>query len=211
MGETIRLEEFTGTIQNKLVAVWHTTETPWLPTEFMLSQYITRILVVGRTSPMSMSLAADPSWTQVWRSPGGIEWSCLAGILPHMPGPILIVIGPDIVLTPKLLSAIRGVMTIVMRSPSASGWPAAGPAPDHVFFPVVPPMGALQEWQSKATPRGLDFKTLLPQLTAQQYGLTVADGAWHWYKPADSPPLATLTVLQIARQIHIMGSLLESL
>ena len=130
-----------------------------------------------------------------------------------MPGPILIVIGPDIVLTPKLLGVLKGVMTIVMRQPSvsASGWPAAASAPDHVFFPVVPPMGALQEWQSKATPRGLDFKTLLPQLAAQQYGLTVADGAWHWYKPADSPPLATLTVLQIARQIQIMGSLLESL
>jgi len=50
---------------------------------------------------------------------------------------------------------------------------------------------------------------LLPQLAAQGYGLTAADGAWHWYRPADSVGFATLTVGQIARQLMILGSVLE--
>lgn len=226
MGETIRLEEFTGLVQNKVVAVWQAPDAvdPWMPTEFMLSQYITRILVTGRTAAMSTALAADPSWTQVWRSPGGKEWSCLLGILQHMPGPVLLVVGPDVVLTPKLVTSLQGAArsapaapasVFVLRQAGVAGW--TGPAADQVFFPVVEAgraaaaglMAALQEWIGHAMPRTLDIKTLLPQLAAQGYGLTVAEGLWHWYKPADSAPMATLTVGQIARQLHILGSALE--
>jgi hypothetical protein len=223
MGETIRLEEFTGLIQNKVVAVWQTPDAvePWLPTEFMLSQYITRILITGRTAAMSTALVADQSWTQVWRSPGGKEWSCLLGILQHMPGPVLIIIGPDVVLTPKLVTSLQAAArsgtpasVFVLRQAGVAGW--AGPAADHVFFPVLETgaryaglMAALQEWVGHAMPRTLDFKTLLPQLAAAGYGLSVAEGLWHWYKPADSVPMATLTVAQIARQLHILGTVLE--
>ena len=219
MGETIRLEEFTGVIQNKLVAVWQTTEgAPWLPTEFLLSQYITRILVVGRAAPTSLTLAADSSWTQVWRSPGAKEWSCLLGILQHMPGPVLIVVGPDIALTPKLVTSLKGgATTVVMRQPGSVGWPSGSDAADQVFFPVLggPATTALlpvvQEWITKAVPRALDLKPLLPQMAAAGYGLTVAEGVWHWYKPADSPPLATLTVAQVARQLQVLGGMLEKM
>lgn len=221
MGETIRLEEFTGLVQNKVVAVWQAPDAvdPWLPTEFMLSQYITRILITGRTSAMSTALVADQSWTQVWRSPGGKEWSCLLGILQHMPGPILIVVGPDIVLTPKLVTSLQGAgasgaSVFVLRQAGVTGW--AGPPATQVFFPVLEMgaryaglMAALQEWVGHAMPRTLDIKTLLPQLAAAGYGLTVAEGLWHWYKPADSAPMATLTVAQIARQLHILGTVLE--
>lgn len=220
MGETIRLEEFTGLVQNKVVAVWQAPDTvePWLPTEFMLSQYITRILITGRLSPMSTALVADQSWTQVWRSPGGKEWSCLLGILQHMPGPILIVVGPDVALTPKLVtslqSAAAGASVFVLRQAGVAGW--VGPLASQVYFPVLETgaryaglMAALQEWTGHAMPRTLDFKTLLPQLAAAGYGLTVAEGLWHWYKPADSAPMATLTVTQIARQLHILGTVLE--
>jgi hypothetical protein len=220
MGETIRLEEFTGLVQNKVVAVWQAPDAvePWLPTEFMLSQYITRILITGRTAAMSTALVADQSWTQVWRSPGGKEWSCLLGILQHMPGPVLIVVGPDVVLTPKLVTSLQasGASTFVLRQASVTGWAAGGPPPNQVFFPVMEAssrfaglMAALQEWIGHAMPRTLDVKTLLPQLAAQGYGLTVAEGLWHWYKPADSVPMATLTVGQIARQLHILGTVLE--
>lgn len=220
MGETIRLEEFTGLVQNKVVAVWQAPDAidPWLPTEFMLSQYITRILITGRTSAMSTALVADQSWTQVWRSPGGKEWSCLLGILQHMPGPILIVVGPDIMLTPKLVTSLQaaaaGASVFVLRQAGVAGW--AGPPATQVFFPVLETgarcaglMAALQEWVGHAMPRTLDIKTLLPQLAAAGYGLTVAEGLWHWYKPADSAPMATLTIAQIARQLHILGTVLE--
>ena len=208
--ETIRLEEYTGVIQNKVITVWQGSDTaaPWLPTEFLLSQYITRILVVGRTSPVSLSLAADSSWTQVWRVPGAKEWSCLLGVLPHMPGPVLMVIGPDIALSPKVVGAFKDVTTVVLRS-SLLGMPVT---PDHVFFPVLTmPVPAhinavLQECHGRAVPRSLDLKGLIPQLAAQGYGLTVADGVWHWYKPADSAPLVTLSVAQIAKQLHILGN-----
>ena len=221
MGETIRLEEFTGLVQNKVVAVWQAPDAvdPWLPTEFMLSQYITRILITGRTSAMSTALVADQSWTQVWRSPGGKEWSCLLGVLQHMPGPVLIVVGPDIVLTPKLVTSLQGAggagaSVFVLRQAGVAGW--AGPPASQVFFPVLETgaryaglMTALQEWVGHAMPRTLDIKTLLPQLAAAGYGLTVAEGLWHWYKPADSAAMATLTVAQIARQLHILGTVLE--
>lgn len=219
MGETIRLEEFTGLIQNKVVAVWQPPDAvdPWLPTEFMLSQYITRILITGRTAAMSTALVSDQSWTQVWRSPGGKEWSCLLGILQHMPGPVLIVVGPDIVLTPKLVTTLQGVTTasvFILRQAGVAGW--VGPPATQVFFPVLETgarfsglMAALQEWVGHAMPRTLDIKSLLPQLAVAGYGLTVAEGLWHWYKPADSVPIATLTVAQIARQLHILGAVLE--
>ena len=218
MAETVRLEEFTGLIQNKLVAVWSASDASvWLPTEFLLSQYITRILVVGRTSPASLTLAADSSWTQVWRSPGAKEWSCLLGVLSHMPGPILIVVGPDIGLTPKLVTALRsaGVTSVALRS-QVAGWPAGAEQADQVFFPVLsaaagPLMPVVQDWVGRSSPRSLDVKMLIPQLAAQEYGLTVAEGVWHWYKPADSAALVTLTVTQVAKQLQILGSMLEKM
>jgi hypothetical protein len=227
-GEAIRLEEYTGLIQSKLVAAWQAPDavTPWLPTEFLLSQYITRILVTGRTSPLSVALTADSGWTQVWRSPGAKEWSCLMGILQHMPGPVLIVVGPDIGLTTKLVASLRGVCAaptaatvVVLRSAGLPGGGWAGDPPDHVFFPILSAataqnagmMTAVQEWVTRAAPRGLDLRPLLPQLAAANYGLTVAGGVWHWYRPADSPPLATLTVAQIARQLQILGAVLEKM
>ena len=216
-GETVRLEEFTGVIQNKVVAVWQTADSvnPWLPTEFLLTQYITRILVVGRTAQTSVTLAADSGWTQVWRSPGAKEWSCLLGILQHMPGPVLIVVGPDVALTPKILSGVPGsATTVVVRVPGMAAWPSVSET--QVFFPVL---GAgtgsltpvIQEWAGRAVPRSLDFKTLVPQLVSQGYGLTVAEGVWHWYRPADSPPFASLTMTQVAKQLQILGSMLEKL
>ena len=231
--ETIRLEEYTGTIQNRVVAVWQAPDavTPWLPTEFMLSQYITRILVTGRTAAMSTALAADQSWTQVWRSPGAKEWSCLLGVLPHMPGPVLIVVGTDMALSPKLTASLRTAVTAaasnggnltvaVLRQTGLSVHPAAGwagePA-DQVFFPVVElggarfagVMGVISEWAARTSPRTLDTKLVLPQLAAQGYGLCAAEGLWHWYKPADSPPLVPLTTNQIARQLQTLSVLLE--
>ena len=213
--ETVRIEEYTGLIQNKVVAVWQSPDavSPWLPTEFLLGQYITRILVAGRSSPMSTALVADPSWTQVWRSPGSKEWSCLLGIIQHMPGPILMVVAPDMTLTPKLVAnfKVAGLTTLVLRQ--GLGW--SGDAPDQVFFPVIEAnrhaglVAAVQEWTGRAAPRALDLRAVIPQLAAQGYGLTVAEGVWQWYKPADSPPMVTLTVAQIARQLQILGSVLE--
>lgn len=226
MAETIRLEEFTGVLQNKLVVTWSaadaTATSPWLPTEFMLGQYITRILVVGRSSPASITLGADSSWTQVWRGPGAKEWACLLGILQHMPGPVLLVLGPDIVLTPKLVVSLKegmasgGGAVVVLRSGGSAGWPAGALEPDHVFFPVLGPnasplLQVIQEWSSKAMPKALDLKSVLPQLAAAGYGLTVASGLWHWYKPADSGSLVTLTAAQIARQLQSLGTLLEKM
>lgn len=226
MSEPIRLEEYTGVIQGKLVAAWQAPDTvsPWLPTEFMLSQYITRILVTGRTSPQSVALTSDGGWTQIWRSPGAKEWSCLLGILTHMPGPVLVVVGPDIGLTPKLVSSLRGACAapssatvVVMRSVSIAGGGWAGDPADHVFFPVLSAtphaglLAAVQEWTGRAAPRGLDLKPLLPQLAGAGYGLTVAGGTWHWYRPTDSAPLATLTVAQVARQLQVLGGVLEKM
>lgn len=213
--DPVRLEEYTGLIQNKFVAVWQGPNaiTPWLPTEFLLSQYITRILVTGRQSSMSTAMAADGSWTQVWRSPGSKEWSCLLGIIQHMPGPILLVVGPDIALSPKIVANLKtdGLTTLVLRQ--TQGLPQ-GTVVDQVFFPVVDSgstvIAAIQEWSGKAAPKTLDLRTVIPQLTAQGYGLTVADGVWQWYKPADSTPLVTLTVQQIARQLQVLGELLAS-
>lgn len=216
--ETIRLEEFTGVLQDKVVVVWTSSAaaSSWLPTEFMLAQYITRILVTGRGSPTSTELAADSSWTQVWRSPGGKEWSCLLGILQHMPGPVLLVVGPDMGLTPKLMTTLKEatVTAIVLRQVGASPLPSSDAA-DHVFFPVLDTRSAaslgpvLQECVGRSLPKALDIRGLTPQLTAQGYGLMTASGVWHWYKPADSTGLTTLTVPQIARQIQMLGSMLE--
>lgn len=225
MAETIRLEEFNGVLQNKLVVVWSSADAaatnPWLPTEFMMGQYITRILVVGRSAPTSIALGVDSSWTQVWRGPGAKEWACLLGILVHMPGPVLIVVGPDVVLTPKLVISLKegtatgGGITVILRSASG-GWPAGSLEPDNVFFPILGPTvtplhQVVQEWTLKAMPKALDLKSVLPQLAAAGYGLTVASGLWHWYKPADSGSLATLTVAQVARQLQSLGSLLEKM
>jgi len=220
MTETIRLEEYTGLIQNRIVCAWQNDATsPWIPTEFLLTQYITRILVAGRSSTLSTALSSDPNWTQVWRCPGAKEWSCLLGILQHMPGPVLIVLSPDIGLSPRLTENLRSVLTnatiVILRQGVAGGFVATDA--DHVFFPVIDKdrdrvlAGALQDMAGRPNqrPRGLDIRGLLPQLAAQGYGLTVADGIWSWYKPADSPPMATLTVQQIARQIQILGHILE--
>jgi hypothetical protein len=217
-GDTIRLEEFTGTLEGKVAVIWSAMPSAWLPTEFMLAQYITRILVTGRGSPTSLELAADSGWTQVWRSPGGKEWSCLLGILQHMPGPVLLVIGPDLGLTPKILTALReaAVTTLVLRQVGGSPLPLLSSGDiDHIFFPVLDARSSaalspiLQEWTAKAVPKALDIRGLTPQLTAQGYGLTVALGIWYWYKPGDSAALTSLTVPQIARQIQMLGVMLE--
>jgi hypothetical protein len=55
----------------------------------------------------------------------------------------------------------------------------------------------------------VDLRTLIPQLANQGYGLTMTNGLWQWYKPADSSPLVSLTVQQIAKQLQILGTLLE--
>jgi hypothetical protein len=219
--ETIRLEEFTGVIQSGLIAVWSPPDSvaPWLPTEFLQTQYITRILVVGRTAPMSMHLAADPGWTQVWRSPGAKEWSCMLGVLQHMPGPILIVVGPDVVISPKLAASLKSATLatiVVLRTAGQGAWPPSEP-PTQVFFPVLGdrPSASLlqvvQESLAKAAPKGLDLKAVLPSLNAAGYGLTVANGLSHWYRPADSTPMVSLTVAQVARQLQIMGLTLEKM
>lgn len=217
MAETIRLEEYTGIIQHRIVCVWQNETLPWIPTEFLLTQYITRILVVGRSSALSTALSSDIFWTQVWRCPGGKEWSCLLGILQHMPGPILLVVSSDIVFSPKLMETLRSVLAnttiVILRQGGAGGFVAAHE--DVVFFPVIDRdkslVGALQDMAGRPNqkPKGLDIRGLLPQLAAQNYGLAVADGIWSWYKPADSPPLATLTVQQIARHLQILGNILE--
>jgi hypothetical protein len=130
-----------------------------------------------------------------------------------MPGPVLIIVGPDVTLSPKIVGALKDVTTVVIRS-SLLGMPVT---PDHVFFPVLTtPVPAylntvLQECLGRSVPRSLDLKTLIPQLAAQGYGLTVAEGVWHWYKPSDSAPLVTLTVAQIAKQIQILGLTLEKM
>ncbi len=218
--DTIRIEEYTGVIQNRVVLAWQAPDAiqPWLPTEFLLAQYITRVLVTGRASSISSALSADQSWTQVWRSPGNKEWSCVLSVLAHMPGPVLIVVGPDVSVTAKLISSLQtaarsGQATVVvLRQPGAAPW--AGEPADQVFFPIADAkagalLTAIQEWVPRAAPRGLDIKALLPQLAAQGYGLTVSDGVWQWYRPADSTGIATLTVGQIARQLQILGAVLE--
>ena len=233
--ETVRLEEFTGILQNKIVAVWqHSTQQPWTPTEFLLNQYITRVLVTGRSSPMSVSLSADASWTQVWRSPGVKEWTCLVSVLQHMPGPVLVVVGPDIGMTPSLNRALRGLdaTVLVLRVPAAegavpiaaAGW--VGESPDQVFFPLMDGsrllagghlVSELQSWAASTAPKHIDMRTLLPQLAAQGYALTATVRAdtsastWFWYKPADSPSLTCITVAQVAKQIQSLGAVLERL
>jgi hypothetical protein len=218
--ETIRLEEYTGLIQNKLVVAWQSPDAvgPWMPTEFLMSQYITRILVTGRASPLSVALTADSGWTQIWRSPGSKEWSCLLSVVSHMPGPILFVVGPDMMMTPKLVSNLQAIRkdtpttVLVLRSPGPIGWISEG-TPDQVFFPVLDARNTaallplLQD--CKAAPRTLDVKALLPQLAASGYGLTVSEGILHWYNPADSAPMSVLSVAQIARQLQVLGLVLE--
>lgn len=216
MADSIRIEEFTGIIQNKIVSVWQSPDavTAWIPTEFLLTQYITRILIAGRTSPISTELTADPTWTQIWRNPGGKEWSCLFGILQYMPGPVLIVVSPDMALSPKIvsgLSAIKPYATILLLRQGGSSIQES----DQVFFPIMDTAGRhgvshiAQEYVAKSVPRNLDIRGLVPQLLGQGYALTVADGVWHWYKPADSTPMAVLSIPQIARQLQILGSVLE--
>ena len=213
--DTIRLDEYSGIIENRLALVWiPDTVTPWLPTEFMLSQYITRILVCGRTSPISAAMSADPSWTQVWRSPGGKEWSCLFGVLPHMPGPVLIVVAPDVGLSSKIVAGLHDItgIAIVMRNSSLASWEFG--TVKHVFFPVlgdhatVPLISVAQEWIHRSL-KPLDLKALMPQLAVAGYGLTLGDGVWQWYRPADSLPLTTLTMAQIGKQIQAIGTLLS--
>jgi len=191
---TVRMEEYTGLMEGKVVAV---VGDAWLPTEFMLTQYITRILVVGRTSAASAALAADAGWTQVWRSPGAKEWSCLLGVIGHMPGPVLLVVGPDVVLSPKVVESFStGFLTVVLRT---GVWPAAAPKPSHVFFPTLV---GVQDWIK------LDPK-VLTQLAAQKLGLIIADGVSHWFNPADSVPMTTLTTAQVALQLQALGKALE--
>lgn len=213
-----------GVLQGRLVVAWQTADatTPWLPTEFMPAAYVTRILVTGRVAGLSTALTADPSWTQVWRSPGSKEWACLLGILTHMPVPMLLVVGPDIVLSPKLVGALKGAAaegaTVVVLRSVASGmpaWPVGADVvgPDQVFLPVLGGgsaglMAVFNEWAARAVPR-LDAKTLLPQLAAQGYGLTVTGGTWYWYRPTESVGMVTLSIPQVARQLVILGSLLE--
>jgi hypothetical protein len=69
----------------------------------------------------------------------------------------------------------------------------------------------LAEWVPRAAPRSLDLKSVVPQLVAASYGLLVADGIWHWFRPADSPPLATLTVAQIGRSLQGLAAILEKM
>jgi hypothetical protein len=222
--ETIRLEEYTGQIQEKLVTVWLSSDTivPWIPSAFLLSQYITRILVTGRTSAISTVLSADASWTQVWRLPGGKEWSCLFGIHPHMPGPVLLVIGPDIPLTTPLITSLKTICAstinpthiVLYRQPTAAGW--IGDLTEHIFFPVVDIADIkqkelvviLQEFVSKVNPNMTEFSSLLPQLAAQGYALTIANHSLHWYKPSESTPLTFLSIPQVAHQLRILATAL---
>lgn len=237
MGDVVRLEEFTGSLHRKIAVVFEGGSNGWLPTEFMAAQYITRILVAGRSSPSSATLASSSDWTQVWRAPGATEWSCLLGILHHLPGPVLIVIGPDVAVSPKILSSLRTATdstVILLRSPSndastasyatakAYASQSSSLLSDHmdhnsqVFFPVMDGsskashliMNHLNDWIGRVA---LDIKSVLPSLASAGYGLTITDGTWYWYNPVESAPMSALTVAQVGRQIQVLGSLLESL
>jgi len=218
MGDVVRLEEFTGSLHRKIAVVFEGGAHGWLPTEFMAAQYITRILVAGRSSPSSATLASSSDWTQVWRAPGATEWSCLLGILHHLPGPVLIVIGPDVAVSPKILSSLRTATdstVLLLRSPSST----AIDQMEHnsqVFFPVMDGtskashliMNHLNDWIGRVA---LDIKSVLPSLASAGYGLTITDGTWYWYNPMESAPMSALTVAQVGRQIQVLGALLEGL
>lgn len=247
MGDVVRLEEFTGRLNRKISVVFEGSGgaggTPgtsgWLPTEFMAAQYITRILIAGRSSPTSATLASSPDWTQIWRAPGSTEWSCLLGILGHLGGPILIVVAPDVGMSPKILGALKGTTAtsdttvILLRSPSYDASTASYATAkayasqsstlsfidhlDHtcqVFFPVMDGtskashliMNHLNDWIGRVA---LDIKAVLPSLASAGYGLTITDGTWYWYNPGESPPLSSLTLAQLGRQIQVLGSLVE--
>jgi hypothetical protein len=135
-----------------------------------------------------------------------------------MPGPILFVIGVDMMLTPKLVSNLQTIRkdtpttVLVLRTPGPIGW-VPGSESDQVFFPVLDARNTtallplVQE--CKAAPKTLDVRALLPQLAASGYGLTVSEGILHWYNPADSAPMSVLSVAQIARQLQVLGVVLE--
>jgi hypothetical protein len=135
----------------------------------------------------------------------------------------MVAVGPDVGLSAKLVSSLRAAASaatvgqtsvIVIRQPGLLSW--AGETADQVFFPILNTLtpafhAAIQEWVGKAVPRSMDFKGLLPQLADKQYALTVADGAWFWYRPAESGGLAVMSAQQIAQQLLLLGKLLESL
>jgi hypothetical protein len=131
-----------------------------------------------------------------------------------MPGPVLIVVAPDVGLSSKIVAGLHDVtgISVVMRNSLLASWDF-GPV-QHVFFPVLgdhatlPLVSIAQDWIHKSS-KPLDLKALMPQLAVAGYGLTLGDGVWQWYRPADSLPLTTLTVAQIGKQIQAIGTLLS--
>jgi hypothetical protein len=87
----------------------------WIPYEFIGSEAITRILLVGEHSSGTRGLVAGENWTMILSMlgvAGARNWSFIASLRRHMVEPVLVVVAPDVVIPQSVIPTLD--MTLIV-------------------------------------------------------------------------------------------------
>ena len=170
----------------------------WIPYEFIGTEAVTRILLVGDHSSGTRGLIASESWTMILSMTGGAgsrNWSFLATMRKHLLEPIMIVVCPDVALPAAIMPILEGATLIVFRW--ISEVKTLGVNASSIFFPI-----SVQATQivlaQRALWRGMALRTsdtnlslILNEIRPQGLFLvsSILDGgivSLAWYRPKDS-------------------------
>ena len=205
MSDELQLEGFGSDITNtcSLVFCENATEL-WIPYEFIGTEAITRILLVGEQSSGTRGLIAGEKWTMILSMigvTGSRNWSFIASLRKHFIEPVMIVVAPDVVIPPAVIPSLNMTL-IVFRWISEAGTVALNAS--SVFFPLHIQASQIIAAQ-RAIWRGMPLRTsdnnisLVIQETRPQ-GLclvsSVLDGGvvtLSWYRMKDSDDMMIKT------------------
>lgn len=179
----------------------------WIPYEFIGGDLVTRILLVGEHSSGTRGLIASESWTMILSmtgTAGSRNWSFLATMRKHLLEPILIVVGPDVLMPAAIMPILEGTTLIVYRWISEVNTLSLNAS--SIFFPISVQASQIVMAQ-RALWRGMALRTsdtnlplILNETRPQGLQLvsSVLDGgivSVAWYRSKDSNDM-----IQVHRQ-----------
>jgi len=179
----------------------------WIPYEFIGGDIVTRILLVGEHSSGTRGLIASESWTMILSMTGAAgsrNWSFLATMRKHLLEPILIVVGPDVLMPAAIMPILEGTTLIVYRWISEVNTLSVNAS--SIFFPISVQASQIVLAQ-RALWRGMALRTsdtnlplILNETRPQGLQLvsSVLDGgivSLAWYRSKDSNDM-----IQVQRQ-----------
>jgi hypothetical protein len=200
----LQIEGFGNDITGTVAVVYCDTATGlWIPYEFMQQRVGgSRVLIHGELGAGSRGLIAAERWTQIFDvtgTCGARNWSILASVIPHLIGPVLLVITPEVVLPAAFIPYCKATTTVLFRWITDTANPS-GVGARSLFFPLnvsANQIVAAQRsfWKGMPLRTGDSNLSLVLNETRGQ-GLHLVSSVFEtgvvtlaWYRPHDSDEL----------------------